>query len=76
VAIVSKVGGPGNTQTIRGNNNTPQLTSTTQQASDWKAVLAEPAGQVIATALGLALVAGFGFLFYGWRKKKALQNLA
>jgi hypothetical protein len=74
-AIVSKVGGPGNTQTIRGNNNTPTLTAPVQEASDWKAELAKPAGEVAATAVALAVVAGLGYLFFLWRKKKAAEAI-
>jgi hypothetical protein len=74
-AIVNKVGGPGNAQTTKGNNNTPTLTAPVQQASDWKAVLAKPAGEVAATAVGLGLLAGLGYLFFLWRKKKAAEAI-
>ncbi|MFD1874279.1 LPXTG cell wall anchor domain-containing protein [Hymenobacter bucti] len=65
----------GNLAAVRGNGNTLPQTATTQHASDWKAELAKPAGQVAATAVGLALLAGAGYLFFLWRKKKAVQNL-
>jgi hypothetical protein len=74
-AIVSKVAGPGNNQTTRGNNNTPTLTAPVQEASDWKAELAKPAGEVAATAVGLGLLAGLGYLFFLWRKKKAAEAI-
>jgi hypothetical protein len=63
-AIVNKVGGAGNAQTTRGNNNTPQLSAPVQQAADWKATLAKP--------VGIALVLLLLFIFY--KRRKSLSN--
>jgi Na+-transporting methylmalonyl-CoA/oxaloacetate decarboxylase gamma subunit len=72
-AIVSKVAGPGNNQVTRGNNNAPQLSAPVQEASDWRAELAKPAGEVAASAVGLLLVAGLVWAVIAYKRRKALS---
>lgn len=71
-SIVSKVAGPGNTQTTRGNNNAPTLTAPVQQAADWRATLAKYAGPVLAGAGTIVLVGGCIFLIVAYRRGKKL----
>jgi hypothetical protein len=72
-AIVSKVAGPGNNQTTRGNNNTPTLSAPVQQAADWRATLAKPAGYVLASLGTVVIVGGCIFLIAAYRRGKKLE---
>jgi hypothetical protein len=67
--------GAGNIQATTGNNNTPQLVAPVQQAADWRAVLAKPAGIVGAGIVSLIVVGGLCYWVVLWRKKKAAENL-
>jgi hypothetical protein len=67
--------GGGNIQATTGDNNTPQLVAPVQQAADWRAMLAKPAGIVGAGIVGLLVVGGLGYLLVLRRKKKAAENL-
>jgi hypothetical protein len=73
-AIVNKVGGPGNAQTTRGNNNTPQLTAPVQQAADWRATLAKPTGYVLAGLGTVLIVGGCIYLIAAYKRRNLLNN--
>jgi hypothetical protein len=62
--------GGGNIQATTGNNNTPQLTAPVQQAADWKATLAKPAGYVFAIGLVCLII----FLLI--KRRNSLSNNA
>jgi hypothetical protein len=73
-AIVSKVGGPGNTQTTRGNNNTPQLSAPVKEASDWRATIAKPVGYALATMGTLLIVGGCIVLIAAYKRRQKPQH--
>jgi hypothetical protein len=66
--------GGGNLAAVHGDGNTLPQTATTQQASDWRAELAKPAGEVAATALGLVLVGGLVWVIIAYKRRKALST--
>jgi hypothetical protein len=66
--------GGGNLAAVQGDGNTLPQTTTTQQAADWRATLAKPAGAVLAGALTVALVGGCIFLIAAYRRRKQLLN--
>jgi hypothetical protein len=72
-AIVSKVGGPGNTQTTRGNNNTPQLSAPVKEAPDWRATIAKPVGYALASMGTLLIVGGCIVLIAAYRRRQKQQ---
>jgi hypothetical protein len=72
-AHVNTLTGPGNIQATNGNNNAPQLSAPVQQAADWRAVLAKPAGAVGAGVLSLVLVGGCIYLIAAYKRRKAAQ---
>jgi hypothetical protein len=65
--------GAGNLAAVRGDGNTLPQTTTTQEAADWRAMLAKPAGEVAATALVLLLVAGAAWGIIAYKRRKALS---
>jgi hypothetical protein len=72
-AIVSKVGGPGNIQTTRGNNNAPQLSAPVQEAADWRATIAKPVGYALASMGTLLIVGGCIVLIAAYRRRHKSQ---
>jgi hypothetical protein len=74
-AKVNTLTGPGNIQATNGNNNAPQLSAPVQQAADWRAVLAKPAGVIGAGIIGLLVSGGIVCLMVWWRRKKAGETL-
>ena len=67
--------GAGNLAAVRGDGNTLPQTATTQQAADWRAALAKPAGYALATVGTVLVVGGLLYGFILWRKKKAATTL-
>jgi hypothetical protein len=72
-ANVNKVAGPGNVQTTRGNNNTPQLSAPVQQAADWRATIAKPVGYALATMGTLLIVGGCIVLIVAYKRRQKPQ---
>jgi len=68
--------GGGNLAAVHGDGNTLPQTATTQQAADWRATLAKPAGAVLASGLAVVLVGGCIFLIAAYRRRKTLTNNA
>lgn len=66
--------GGGNLAAVHGDGNTLPQTATTQQAADWRATLAKPAGAVLAGVLTVVLVGGSIFLIAAYRRRKNLAN--
>jgi hypothetical protein len=68
--------GGGNLAAVQGDGNTLPQTTTTQEAADWRATLAKPAGMVLAGVLGVVLVGGVIFLIAAYRRRNKLLNNA
>ena len=54
--------GAGNLAAVHGDGNTLPQATTTQEASDWKATIAKPTGEVANVVTGLLLVGGCLYL--------------
>ena len=65
--------GGGNLAAVQGDGNTLPQTTTTQQAADWRATLAKPAGAVGAGIVAVIVVGGVIFLIAAYRRRKQLQ---
>jgi hypothetical protein len=66
--------GGGNLAAVRGNGNTLPQTATTQEAADWRATLAKPAGYVLAGLGTVLIVGGAIYLIVAYRRRNLLGN--
>jgi hypothetical protein len=66
--------GGGNLANVPGDGNTLPQTATTQEAADWRATLAKPAGYVLAGLVTVLIVGGVIFLILAYKRRNLLDN--
>jgi hypothetical protein len=75
-STLNAVLGGGNLAAVHGDGNTLPQTATTQQAADWRATLAKPAGYALAAVGTMLIVGGVIFLIAAYRRRNKLLNNA
>jgi hypothetical protein len=66
--------GGGNLANVHGDGNMLPQTATTQEAADWRATLAKPAGYVLAGLGTVLIVGGVIFLIVAYKRRNLLGN--